>query len=152
MARKGLTTWIMLILVLPLMWQGVHAYGKSKLYGPYNAEVIRVIDGDTIAVRAQIFPHFEAALNVRIAGVDTPELRGKCDGEKILATEVKAWVENLFPEGTWVLLENVKDDKYSGRVVADVRITPTTDLGQMLLDADLAVAYDGNGPRQSWCE
>jgi len=132
--------------------QAVLSYGPSKIYGPYNAEVTRIIDGDTIVVRARIFPHNEMHLSVRIAGIDTPELRGKCEGEKVLAKEAKAWVEDILPAGSWVVLENVKDDKYSGRVVADVYLEPGKSLGQMLHDSGKGVPYDGSGPREDWCD
>ena len=141
-----------LILITALtLFQTAYAYGPSKTYGPYNAEVTRIIDGDTIAVNAQIFPHLNATLNVRIAGVDTPELRGKCDYEKLLAQQAKRWVEQEFPPGTWVIIRNVRDDKYSGRVVADVYRADDENLGEMLLAAGQAVEYDGTGLRQDWC-
>ena len=128
-------------------------YGPSKFYGPYNAEVVRVIDGDSIKVIAEIFPHIEANLNVRLEGIDTPELRGKCEKEKQLARAAKAFVEAQFPASgnPWVLLRNVRDDKYSGRVVATVHITKTETLNQMLLDSGHAVVYTGRGKRKDWC-
>ena len=149
---KPMTIRILLFSLLLLVGQAVNAYEPSKIYGPYYAEVVRTIDGDTIVVRARIFPHFEANLSVRIAGIDTPEIRGKCEEEKQLAQDAKAWVENRFPPGTWVLLENVEDDKYSGRVVADVYLSPDMSLGQMLLDDGQAVEYYGTGPKKNWCE
>ena len=51
--------------------------------GPVMAQVLRVIDGDTIAVRAQIWIGQSVETRVRIVGVDTPELRGRCALETI---------------------------------------------------------------------
>ena len=49
-----------------------------------------------------------------------------------------------------VLLEDVREDKYPKRVDAYVITPDGRDLGEALLSAGLARAYDG-GQRQSWC-
>ena len=41
-----------------------------------NATVLRIIDGDTIHVRATIWPRQTWNGNIRLRGIDTPELRG----------------------------------------------------------------------------
>jgi len=130
-----------------------HAYGPTKFYGPYNAEVVRVIDGDTIVVVAEIFPHLDANISVRIEGIDTPELRGKKECEKVLARAAKEFVESKFTieDNPWVQLVNVKDDKYAGRVVANVFLDHKTSLGALLLINDMAVPYDGKKKTHKWC-
>ena len=49
------------------------------------AQVISVYDGDTCKVKAMVWPGFTWKGNIRVEGVDTPELKGKCDQERILA-------------------------------------------------------------------
>ena len=54
-----------------------HALVASEvLPGPIAADVIKVIDGDTLPVRARIWLGQEVEINVRLADVDTPELCG----------------------------------------------------------------------------
>jgi len=151
---KKIIILLVLVMVASFIYQqATAAYGPSKFYGPFNAEVHRVIDGDTIKVTAQIFPHIEAVLSVRLAGIDTPEVRTKKACEKVLGLAAKAFVEAKFPPdgNPWVLLKNVKDDKFSGRVVADVMLSKTVSLNQLLLDSGHAVVYTGKGARKVWC-
>lgn len=87
--------------------------------GPVAAKVIRVYDGDTFTVEAYPWPGITANTKVRVNGVDTPEIRGKCEAEKQKAVEGRDFVKGLIL-GEMVFLENVKYGKYAGRVVADV--------------------------------
>jgi endonuclease YncB( thermonuclease family) len=48
----------------------------------YHATVKRVVDGDTIDVRAELWPQFFIETRIRLAGIDTPELHGKCPEER----------------------------------------------------------------------
>jgi len=88
----------------------------------YNARVVRVIDGDTLEV--DIDMGFSTVLHkekVRLLGIDTPELRAKDLDERKRAQEAKAFVEELLPEGTEVVLRTKKDKKGKyGRYLADV--------------------------------
>ena len=118
----------------------------AEIPGPIPAHVIRVIDGDTIEVRAAIWPHLYVETKVRVDGVDTPELRGKCRREKKLAQEAKAFVQSL---GKHVRLMNVRYGKYAGRVVARV-LVGENDLAEMLIARGLGRPYSG-GRREGWC-
>jgi len=50
--------------------------------GPVAAKVVKVYDGDTITVEAYPLPGITANTKVRVNGVDTLEIRGKCKAEK----------------------------------------------------------------------
>jgi len=128
----------------------------SRIYpGPYEAEVMTVIDSDTIRVVANAWPGVQVPAAVRVNGVDTPEkFRPKCAHEKELALAATAFVRKLLQPGTWVTLKNVHLGKYAGRVVAEVWLEvdgEMRELGQMLIEAGHAVTYDG-GTKQSWCK
>lgn len=116
--------------------------------GPLTAEVTRVIDGDTIAVRAEIWLDLAVTSLVRIRGIDTPELRGACSEEAAMAVTARARLAALA--GDAVRLRNVTRDKYGGRVVADVAATDGTDLAAAMIAAGLARPYEG-GSRGDWC-
>ncbi|MGH6893628.1 MAG: thermonuclease family protein [Dongiaceae bacterium] len=123
--------------------------GKYQLEGPVAAEVVRVVDGDTLTVRAQIWIGQELTTNVRLSGVNAPELSGSCDRERALAQAAKAFLAERV-EGRPVTLRKIGLDKFGGRVVAVVE-DAAGDLAVALLAARLAVPYDG-GARGSWCE
>ena len=61
------------------------------------SRVIRVIDGDTFVVDIDQFPDLIGKhISVRVNGINTPELRGKCEREKELAIKTKERVESLL--------------------------------------------------------
>ncbi len=126
---------------------GYVAAGET-LEGPYEAIVVRVVDGDTIRVRARIWLGTDVELLVRIDGIDTPELRGKCPREKALAARARALTESLVAGGA-VRLRDVRYGKYAGRVVARVMVEGA-DIADLLLAAGLAHVYAG-GAREPWC-
>lgn len=49
----------------------------SLLYGPYQADLVRVIDGDTIEVDLHVYPGEVVRVSVRENGINTPEKRPK---------------------------------------------------------------------------
>ena len=55
---------------------------SEGLEGPVKATVERVIDGDTIEVRAFIWLGQSLLIRVRIDGVDAPELEARCSQER----------------------------------------------------------------------
>lgn len=120
------------------------------LPGPVVAEVVEVIDGDTLRVRAHIWLGQTVEVSVRIAGVDAPELRGRCAEERQAAAAARSLLAALTADGT-VLLRDVTHDKYGGRVVALVADRTGRDLGQAVVEAGLARFY-GGGSRRSWCD
>lgn len=112
------------------------------------ARVLSVYDGDTVKVEAAMWPGLTWTGSVRIQGVDTPELRGKCAGEKRKARAARDFVKGRV--GKRVMLLNVKKGKYAGRVVARVRLADGTDLTELLIRSRHGRPYDG-GRRHGWC-
>jgi len=120
----------------------------EALEGPVAARVERVIDGDTVEVRARIWIDQELTVAVRIAGVDAPELfRPTCAAEKAKALEAKAFATEFF-EGGEARLRDVRHDKYGGRVVARLENSAGDDLGEALVAAGLAA----RGLSGAWCD
>ncbi|MGK2871160.1 MAG: thermonuclease family protein [Alphaproteobacteria bacterium] len=127
---------------------------NKRLQGPVFAIVERVIDGDTIAVRARIWLHQELRVNVRIARIDTPELAARCARERELAGRARDFVQKIiFADGLSepsVWLSDIGQDKYGGRVLARVTGSSGGDIAQALIQAGLANVYDGK-KRADWC-
>jgi micrococcal nuclease len=125
------------------------ANGADLLVGPIRADVIRVIDGDTLAVRADIWIGQSVATSVRIRGIDAPEMRGRCAEEKALAAAARDLLAEIA--GPVVAIGNVENDKYGGRVVADIRSGTGVDLARAMIERGYAQEYSGRGPRPDWC-
>jgi micrococcal nuclease len=111
--------------------------------------VIRVVDGDTIEVRAKIWLGLELTVSARIRGIDAPELRGKCRQESMMAAAATDRLVEVT-SGTGVRLTKIEEDKYAGRVVADVTTSDGTEVAAVMLASGLVRAYDG-GARGAWC-
>lgn len=125
------------------------AAGEDVLRGPVAARVVSVLDGDTLLVRAHLWLDQHLEIRVRLGGIDTPELRGRCPGERRLARRARAFVEAAVAGGE-VDLTDIRYGKFARRVVARVSAAGLPDLSQGLLARGLARPYDGGG-RSDWC-
>lgn len=112
------------------------------------ATVLNVYDGDTLTVQAEIWPGLTWRGSVRVQGVDTPEIRGRCEEERRLALAARDFVQTAV--GQTVTLSDIKQGKYAGRVVATVLLSDGRDLAEELLAAGHARSYTG-GKRHGWC-
>jgi len=122
---------------------------REVLTGPFEAQVLRVIDGDTLRVRTRIWLGTDVEINVRIDGVDAPELRGRCAAERRLAGAARDALTALI-DGNPVLLHDVRYGKYAGRVVARVTVAGGADAAVALVARGLARRYAGRA-RGRWC-
>lgn len=126
------------------------APARENLPGPVRAEVIRVHDGDTLVVRARIWLGQVVSTKVRLAGVDAPELRGRCARERRMARAARGFVMRKLAGGG-VTLRDIRFGKYAGRVLARVITAEGEDLGRSLIAAGLARPYRGRR-RGRWCQ
>ena len=115
------------------------------------SSVDSVYDGDTFFVNIEGLPEvFGQRIGIRLAGIDTPEIRGKCPSEKLLAIEAKSYLQNLLSKNEPIELRNITRGKYF-RLVADVYVG-SLDVSKSLINQGLAVPYSGKVKKQSWCE
>ena len=128
------------------------AKAEQKDYGNLrNVFFVACYDGDTCKFNIKhLHPIIGNEINIRVAGIDTPELRAKCDVEKQLAISAKLFVQNELMFAKRIDLLNIKRGKYF-RIVADVEVDGK-DIGKLLLDKGFAVEYDGGKKTKNWCE
>ena len=113
--------------------------------------VLYCYDGDTCKINLPGLPAvFGHKLGVRLKGLDTPEIRGKCAKEKALAKEAKAFLWDLVSKAERVDLEEVSRGKYF-RIVARI-VADGVDTTEALISAGLAVRYDGGTKVKDWCK
>lgn len=116
------------------------------------AEVKRIVDGDTFVAKVLLADGIEVlSVSVRLRNVDTPELHGKCDSEIKRAEYAKQRLGEIIPVGTKVELKNIKNDKYPGRIDANVFDSANRDVGLVLVQENVGRPYGGE-KRKSWCE
>jgi micrococcal nuclease len=82
----------------------------------------------------------------RIANIDTAEMRAKCDAERELAIQAKAFTHEFLKQGD-IVITQTGVDRY-GRILATVQ-RRGEDLGEALIAAGLARKWKGR--RESWC-
>ncbi len=122
---------------------------KEMLIGPVLAKVTKVRDGDTLEVRALVWPGHEIRVAVRIRGIDAPELRSRCVQESVAAKQAKSALIDLIGQGHVQLLR-ISGGKYYGRVLASVINSNGDDVGKALMQRELVRPYR-RGRRISWC-
>ncbi len=119
--------------------------------GPVAVSVVNVIDGDSFVADALVWPGMRLRYTVRVKGIDTPETRRPaCKAEKIAGMAATRRAETLLRSGP-VTLQNVEADKYFGRVLADIRIGSSLDMGRTMIGERYALPYHG-GKRIDWCD
>ena len=140
---------------LGLAWSAAFpatASAAQKLEGPFEFKVLKVIDGDTFRARVTIWLGQTVDVKIRLKGVDTPEMKGKCAAEIKLAREAKAFAVQWLRQDA-LSLTQIHNGTYAGRVLGTVQTTDAAGASQTLsgalLKAQLAKPYRGR--RATWC-
>ena len=137
------------LLVLSFLLSLMSTFALAIDYGHATvSKFIRAYDGDTITVNIKGWPKIIGKeVRVRIAGIDTPEIRGQSKREKELALEAKRTVEHMLSSAKRIKLKHMRRGKYF-RIVADV-IADGIDIGQHLIKTGQAVRYDGGTQKKT---
>lgn len=143
---KALVIALLLVFGLTLAW---HANAQEHRY-EYDAELLRIVDGDTYVMRLHIYPDASLKQHVRLADWDTPERRGKCAHETALALQAAIaaglWFERA---GGTVRAYITKVDSF-GRPMARL-VSPEGSLADALAAAGLARPFK-RGRNEGWCD
>jgi endonuclease YncB( thermonuclease family) len=146
-ARDAVAVAVLLLLTLGVaMLIGVKVAPAQTLI---VADVERVVDGDSMVVWAIPFPDERRRLVIRIAGIDTPEINGRCEAERELARRARARTTELAGRRV-VLRDPVTGQDPYGRVLAHVFTRDgMIEIGATLILEGLARVWDG--ARRPWC-
>lgn len=118
----------------------------------YSAQVVRVIDGDTIEIDVNTWIGATQRINLRLYGANTPEKRGKgvSDCEKLAAIKATQFTEKWLDGIGEVMITNVKNGSFAGRAVGTLFHKEKGFLHRALIDSGNAISYYG-GKRSPWC-
>lgn len=104
----------------------------------YNAEVLKVHDGDTITCNVQLGFNINAVITFRLKGIDTPEMVGL---NRQKGYDAKAFLESQL-KGQLVI-KTYKDGKEKyGRYLADLYINDIC-INKLMVTEGFAVEYTG---------
>ena len=117
----------------------------------YPADVISVYDGDTCTCEIRLPFRISKRSSIRLAKIDTPEIRTKSKIEKELGYKARDRMRELCGDRVWLQsLEKGKSDKY-GRGLANLyTYYDEQDIAAMLIAEHLGVPYDGGKKKHDW--
>ena len=140
------------LLALTFLISGSTTVSAKPKFGDYEGAIyVRNYDGDTITFNLpNLHPIIGKKIRVRLNGIDTPEIKGKCDKEKYDAEQAREMVGDILKDAEKITLKNMQRGNYF-RIASDV-IVDGESLGDILIDSGMAVRYDGGKKNTSWCE
>ncbi len=103
-------------------------------------KIVKVYDGDTLTVAFDTLGRGPHLHQVRLLGVDTPELASEYPAEVAAAKAARDWLRGIADQKIATLTVS-STDKY-GRLLSTVSVDGL-DLSRALLDAGYARPYDG---------
>lgn len=128
----------------------IFSYGKQNFGNIIIDEVVSIYDGDTFRVNINSYPPIIGEqMSIRVNGIDTPEMRGKCQKEKELARKAKQLTVSKLRSAKVIELRNMQKGKYF-RIVADVYVDGKS-LSKLLIKNNLAIVYTGATKLKNWC-
>ena len=140
-------------LLLVLLAMPILAFAQKTPQGvTYDAQIVRVSDGDTIVIAAPFLPApLKPELAVRIFGVDTPEKghRAQCPSEDARGQAASEFTKKAVSASTQRQVVLYGWDKFGGRVLGDIILNGQS-LRTMLIKNGFAREYFGEA-KQSWC-
>ena len=135
-------------IILIFLSFAAHAYSQELILTRYNGNFC--YDGDTCYAILENVPEKLKFVRIRVRGIDTPEIKGKCANEKALAIEAKNFINKLISESHSIKLRNLEWGKYGGRIVADLYID-NTDYLVYLKGKPFYTLYSGGKKTKNWC-
>lgn len=144
-------TFRILLVLLGTVLFGTNGGAAEKIAGPVTAELIRVVDGDTVLVSAMPWPDHHVTTYVRLRGIDAPELKSRCPAIRSAAQQARSTLTDLLNASPVVALTDISGDKYYGRVVAAITLADGSDPAAALLSAGLVDRYRGGRKKAPAC-
>jgi len=143
---------LLVLLAVPVLAVAQVKAPKEPKGVTYDAQIIRISDGDTIVIAAPFLPApLKPELAVRIFGVDTPETgrRAQCPAEAQRGEMASQYTKQLVQNGKKFQVILYSWDKFGGRVLGDI-VVDGQSVRQGLIQQGLAREYYGEA-KQSWC-
>ena len=134
---------VILLLMSQVSFPTEKSYGKATV-----SKIVSVHDGDTF--RADMPkswpPIIGEGIEIRVRGIDTPELNDPRDSIRQISLKAKAFTDSVVKNAKKVVLTDMIRDKYF-RINAFVIIDGKYSLSELLIAKGLARPYFGVGPK-----
>ena len=126
-----------------------------------QADVVRIIDGDSLEVKAFLWDGLEKKAIIRIKHINAPEKRRKsgcriCDKEKNLAKKARNHLARLIgkkDDGTFrpIFLRDIQQDDVYSRTLASITNADNEDIGDNMVKKGLAKRVMNGRKKACWC-
>ena len=119
-------------------------------------DINRVYDGDTFFIDVPRWPDIIGKdIGIRVAGLDTPEIRSRCKNkeakanEKAMAIVARDYAKELLTKADRIELINMKRGSRF-RIVAEVYVDGKN-LAELMINKGYGRPYNGKKKRVTWC-
>jgi micrococcal nuclease len=109
---------------------------------------LKAYDGDTIKTPIVAIKGLPT-LSIRVFGIDTPEIKGKCEEEKVLAKKARDRLNVILKDE--ITVQPMQWDKYGGRFVATIYDKNGKNIAETLISEGLGRPYFGE-QKTPWCK
>ena len=130
--------------IATVLLSAVLVFARPALSAEYRPTYLSNYDADTL--RLSIDGRNEA---VRLADVDAPEIRSKCQAERELAIRGREFTRTWAMRSELILTTGKREREKYGRLLGNLTNTAGEDLGDKLIEAGLARKWKGK--REAWC-
>lgn len=122
--------------------------GKEIRSFSYYVNTFRIIDGDTLQATLDLGFHLSWDFNIRLNGIDAPEIHGASKPIGDLVTKVvQKWMTSIDAQP--VRVQSVSIDEKYGRLLGVIIDQYNNSLNEFLIRNALAFQYDG-GTKKVW--
>ena len=114
----------------------------------YNAEVLRIVDGDTLDARIDLGFDVHVNKRIRLMGIDTWESRTRDKAEKVKGLAAKARLKELLKEDKNKFKLISHGTGQFGRVLGDIEIS-VGNVCDILVEEGHAYSYFGGNKEEA---
>ena len=114
----------------------------------YNAEVLRIVDGDTLDARIDLGFDVHVNKRIRLMGIDTWESRTRDKAEKVKGLAAKARLKELLKEDKNKFKLISHGTGKFGRVLGDIEIS-VGNVCDILIEEGHAYSYFGGNKEEA---
>ncbi len=122
---------------------------QAEEYGPYQAKILEILEGDTLKVVVAIWPGLTQEIYVRLKDIDAPEPKRMKSGRPVANCEAKAaevaieHVQQIVASSDKVEISNVELVTSTAQYVYAYVKVGDIDIGESLVSNGLAISQLG---------
>jgi micrococcal nuclease len=140
-----------ILLVIFVICSTIYAKPRTH-YGAIKIDsVISVYDGDTFRANINTLPPILGKnIAIRLANIDTPEMKDKCNSVRLKAIKARDFLREKIKNAKQIEIRKTMRGKYF-RIIGTLYLDGI-DIGQIMINLGLAKPYKGKRKNKWKCE